>query len=266
MPHMGPLVTADWLARHLDDVVLVDCRFELGDHEAGHAAYLRGHLPGASFLRLDRDLSGTGGHGRHPLPTVEEVVAAADRAGIVHDRPVVAYDQGMVGGAARLWWLLRSIGKHDVAVLEGGLGAWDGPLEAGEVVPPTGDLEAGERWGRLLDAEDVRAGLDGDRLLVDARAPERFSGEHEPIDPVAGHIPGAVNVPYDGPVPPELLDPEREVVVYCGSGVTACVVVLRLAAAGRDDVGLYAGSWSDWSSRGLPVETGPSRPRPGQRS
>ena len=167
----------------------------------------------------------------------------------------------MTGGAARLWWLLRHFGHDDVAVLAGGIGAWLGPLRAGEEELEPAEFVPRPREGDTIDAEALAARLgDGKLVVVDARAPERYRGDVEPIDPVAGHIPGARNVPYTdaADLPPDVVEAD-EVVVYCGSGVTACVDLLALARAGRDDAKLYPGSWSEWSSRGLPVETGRSR-------
>jgi thiosulfate/3-mercaptopyruvate sulfurtransferase len=254
----GPLVDATWLREHRGQVTVVDCQYVLGDADGGRRGYLTGHLPGAAFLSVEHDLSGSAGGGRNPLPTVEEFVAAARRAGIRDHRPVVAYDQAMVGGAARLWWLLQRIGKRDVAVLDGGLGAWDGPLATGDETVPPGDVSVDpDAVETSLPADKVLAELGAPgRILVDTRAPERFRGEREPLDPVAGHIPGAVNLPNSRPVPDELVHTDDEVVAYCGSGVSACVLLLRLAAAGRTDAKLYAGSWSEWSGHGLPVETG----------
>ncbi len=258
---MDVLVEARWLERHLDDpgVRVVDCRFTLGDPAAGHARYLQSHIPGAAFLDLETDLSGPVGDGRHPLPTAQAFTGAARRAGIHDTTLVVAYDDGMTGGAARLWWLLRHFGHDLVRVLDGGLDGWRGPLRGGTETLPPGTFTAAERSGDAVDASDVLAHLyDPSRLLIDARAPERYRGEHEPIDPVAGHIPGARNLPYTAAFPPpgDLVRGEEEVVVYCGSGVTASAVLLALAAAGREDAKLYPGSWSDWSARGLPVATG----------
>jgi thiosulfate/3-mercaptopyruvate sulfurtransferase len=196
--------------------------------------------------------------GRHPLPAAEDFTEAASRAGIGPGVFVVAYDGGLDGGAARLWWLLRHFGHEDVAVLAGGVGAWHGPLRAGVEEARAARFDARPRDDDTVSAEELErrhgeAGL----VVVDARAGERFRGEVEPIDPVAGHIPGAFNVPFSAPgeLPPEVLEAE-EIVVYCGSGITACVDLLALAEAGRSDAKLYPGSWSDWSSRGLPVETG----------
>ncbi|MEO8290762.1 MAG: rhodanese-like domain-containing protein [Gaiellaceae bacterium] len=233
----------------------VDCRWQLGQPEAGRELYLAGHVPGASFLDVERDLSAPPGGadgGRHPLPPAEDFARAAGAAGIGEGVFVVAYDQGMNGGAARLWWLLRHFGHDEAAVLRGGLDTWLGPLRSGEE-----DIEAEEfvprpRQDDVVFAEEVgRPGV----VVVDARAPERYRGEVEPIDPVAGHIPGAINLPYTSEdVPPELATAE-EVVVYCGSGISACVDILALERAGIE-AKLYPGSWSEWSARGLPAERG----------
>lgn len=259
MTGAGPLVSPAWLAGRLGDpgVRVVDCRFTLGEPDAGRARYLAGHLPGAAFLDLETDLSGPEGDGRHPLPQAAAFTASARRAGISSGDLVVAYDDAMTGGAARLWWLLRHFGHPAAAVLDGGLAAWDGPLRAGEERSAPGDFRALARVGDTVDAEDVLAGAPG-RVLVDARAPERFRGEHEPIDLVPGRIPGARNLPSADAFPPpaELVDGPAEVVVYCGSGVTATTVLLALAAHGRDDAKLYPGSYSDWVARGLPVASG----------
>jgi len=236
----------------------VDCRWELGNPGRGRELYLEGHIPGASFLDVETDLSATPSTpgGRHPLPTVEDFARAAGDAGIGPGVFVVAYDQGMNGGAARLWWLLRHWGHEDVAVLDGGVGAWMGPLRAGEEAIEAADFAPEAREGDVIEAAELESRLEDDRLVIlDARVPERYRGEVEPIDPVAGHIPGARNTPFAEDVPSDLLEAD-ELVAYCGSGITAAVVLLRLAQAGRDDAKLYPGSWSDWVGRGLPVETG----------
>jgi thiosulfate/3-mercaptopyruvate sulfurtransferase len=169
----------------------------------------------------------------------------------------------MTGGAARLWWLLRHVGFDDVAVLDGGLAAWTGPLRSGEETPAPGDFAPGSIRDDVVSAEQLAAELGRapaarELLVLDARAPERFRGEQEPIDPVAGHIPGARNVPLAGAFPPpaDVLGEQRTLVASCGSGVTACALLLGLAVAGRDDAKLYPGSWSDWVARGLPVQRG----------
>jgi thiosulfate/3-mercaptopyruvate sulfurtransferase len=235
----------------------VDCRYELGKPGRGRELYLQGHVPGASFLDLDSDLAGTAGGGRHPLPSPEQFAHAASRAGIGADVFVVAYDQGMTGGAARLWWLLRHFGHDAVAVLAGGLQAWLGPLQRGKEKVERTDFVPRPREGDTIGADELLARLGDGRLLVlDARVPERFRGEVEPIDPVAGRIPGALNAPFTAfPALPQAALESDEAVVYCGSGVTACVVVLALSLAGRE-ARLYPGSWSEWSTLGLPVERG----------
>jgi thiosulfate/3-mercaptopyruvate sulfurtransferase len=258
----SPLVSASWLAARLSapDVHVVDCRWELGKPAAGRALYLEGHIPGAAFMDLADDLSGPrfdgpNGRGRHPLPQPDAFAATARRAGITRAGTVVAYDQDMTGGAARLWWLLRHVGKREVVVLDGGLAAWAGELEAGAPAIPPGDIEAGAPLSDdLADHDMVLAAVaNGGALVVDARAPERYRGEVEPVDPVAGHVPGARSAPAASPLPAWLVDDPRPVIAYCGSGVSACVTLLQLAEAGVGDARLYPGSWSDWAARGLPV-------------
>ena len=236
----------------------VDCRWELGRPERGRQLYLEEHIPGASFLDLDRDLSAPPGNGgRHPLPEPDAFAAAASRAGIGNGVFVVAYDQGMTGGAARLWWLLRHFGHEDVAVLEGGIAAWSGPLRAGEEAATPTEFRPRPRGGDTIDPDELaqRVGEEG-LLILDARAPERFAGAPG-LDPIGGRIPGARNLFYAdaSPVPEDILGAD-EIVVYCGSGVTACVDLLALAQAGRPDAKLYPGSWSEWSALGLPLERG----------
>ena len=178
----------------------------------------------------------------------------AEAAGIGDDTLVVAYDQGMNGGAARLWWLLRHFGHDDVAVLKGGIETWLGPLRAGEEGIQPGNLILRLRQDDIVTASEVEEKLDDPSfVLVDARVPERYRGEVEPIDPVAGHIPGAVNMPYTGEA--DAVPSDSEVAVYCGSGITAAVIILALEQMGVK-AKLYPGSWSEWSSRGLAVERG----------
>ena len=231
----------------------VDCRWELGAPERGRESYLAGHVPGASFLDLDDDLSDLSvtGQGRHPLPSAERFSAAASRAGLGAGVFVVAY--GSMGGAERLWWLLRHFGHDDCAVLAGGIDAWRGPLRHGpEEVEPE-EFVPRERGDDTIDADALARRLADPRLvLVDARSAARWRGEPSPLDPVAGRIPGALSAPWNEEQP-EL--PGGELVAYCGSGVTACVVLHREHLRGRDGL-LYPGSWSDWSTRGLPLETG----------
>jgi thiosulfate/3-mercaptopyruvate sulfurtransferase len=236
----------------------VDCRWELGNPTRGRELYLEGHVPGASFLDVERELSAppSSPGGRHPLPAAVDFARAAGAAGIGPGVFVVAYDQGMNGGAARLWWLLRHFGHDDVAVLEWGMDAWLGPLAAGEEEVEEAEFDPRLRGGDTIEAEELAARLGDERLtVVDARLAERYRGEVEPIDPVAGRIPGARNAPFPDELPPDLVEAD-ELVAYCGSGVTAAVVLLRLAQAGRTDAKLYPGSWSDWVARGLPAERG----------
>jgi thiosulfate/3-mercaptopyruvate sulfurtransferase len=234
--------------RHTDpvDVRFVDCR--------EREAYLAGHVPGAALADPERDLTGTEGGGRHPLPAAEAFAAWAGRAGIGAETFVAAYDEG-TGWAARLWWLLRHFGHDDAGTFA--FAAWRGPLRAGEEQIEPREFIARPRTDDVADAEELLRRLgDPSLVLVDARAPERFRGEVEPIDKVAGRIPGARNHYFAAPqpLPRELLEAD-DVVVYCGSGVTACVDVLELSLAGRD-ARLYPGSWSEWFALGNPVERG----------
>jgi thiosulfate/3-mercaptopyruvate sulfurtransferase len=226
----------------------VDCRWELGSPGRGRELYLAGHIPGASFLDVDEDLSATPGPcGRHPLPAADDFAGAASRAGIGGGVFVVAY--GNMGGPERLWWLLRHFGHDDCAVFD--LDAWHGPLRTGEEEVEPGSFVPRRRSRDTIEADELAQRLD-ELVVVDARRPERFRGEPNPIDKVPGRIPGARNSPWNEPLP-EL--PEGELVAYCGSGVTACVVLHRLALAGRD-AKLYPGSWSEWEQLGLPVTRG----------
>jgi thiosulfate/3-mercaptopyruvate sulfurtransferase len=229
----------------------VDCRWKLGEPGAGRELYLAGHIPGASFLDVDSDLSAPPGPaGRHPLPSAEAFAEAVGRAGVGAGVFVVAY--GNMGGAERLWWLLRHFGHDDCAVID--FASWRGPLAQDEEEIEPHDFVAHARHDDTITAEELAARLDDPRLLVlDARLPERYRGEPNPIDRVPGRVPGARNAPYTEPLPD--FD-ANEIVVYCGSGITACVQLLNLARAGRPDAKLYPGSWSEWEQRELPVEQG----------
>jgi thiosulfate/3-mercaptopyruvate sulfurtransferase len=235
----------------------VDCRWELGNPDRGRELYLAGHIPGASFLDVDEDLAAPPGErGRHPLPEPDAFAAAASRAGIDEGVFVVAY--GVVGGAERLWWLLRHLGHDQVAVLREGIESWRGPLQPGEEVIEPARFEPRPREGDTIEAEELAARLhDPDLLVLDTRVPNRFRGEPNPIDRVPGRIPGARNLPFTSakPIPDDVLA-AKEIAVYCGSGVTSCVPLLALAEAGRPDARLYPGSWSEWEGRGLPLERG----------
>lgn len=264
------LIDADTLRPHLDDPgwIVVDCRFSLMDAEAGRRAYAEGHLPGARYAHLDGDLSGpvTPATGRHPLPDSARLAQKLGEWGIGSCTQVVAYDD--VGGmlaAARLWWLLRWLGHAACAVLDGGIAAWRRaglPLTAEfPAVRPT-VFEARPNDRLWLTTARVQA-LPADELLLDARTAARYRGEMEPIDPVAGHVPGAVNLPTENNLaddgrflPIDVLRARfaailggrspKAVVHHCGSGVTACHNLLAMEAAGLSGSRLYAGSWSEW--------------------
>lgn len=275
MVGMTPTITASELARESAGPrppVLLDIRWQLGGPNL-RAEYGAAHIPGAVFVDLEEELSGPpGAGGRHPLPDPAVFGAVMRRAGVSRDSRVVIYDGGLGWAAARAWWLLRWTGHQDVRVLDGGLATWTGPLSAHVPAPAQGDFEPEPGAVPLLDA-DGAAELAVKGLLLDARAPERYRGEVEPIDRVGGHIPGAVSAPTsantgaDGRyLPPGELAARfaglgasdgREVAVYCGSGVSGAHQVLALEIAGIR-AGLYAGSWSEWTSDGSrPVATGP---------
>jgi thiosulfate/3-mercaptopyruvate sulfurtransferase len=228
----------------------VDCRWELGRAGRGRELYLQGHIPGASFLDVDEDLADTSieGQGRHPLPSAERFAAAASRAGIGEGVFVVAY--GTMGGAERLWWLLRHFGHDDCAVLIDGIDSWGGELRSGEARIEPVEFAPRVRAGETIDADEIVRR--DDLVLVDSRLASRWRGEPNPFDRVPGRISGALNAPWNEPLP-EL--PAGEVAAYCGSGVTSCVTIHRLWLAGRD-ARLYPGSWSQWETLGLPVERG----------
>ena len=268
------LVSCDVLASHLDDPSwrVFDCRHQLSDVDYGARAYAEGHLPGAFFVHLDRDLSSpmNGTNGRHPWPDAQRLADQLGAAGVSPATQVVVYDDagGMI--AARLWYLLRWLGHENVALLDGGIAQWakqGRPLSTALPVSAPARLAATiapRDW--LLDADAVLANLDrGELVLVDARAPDRFRGENETIDPVGGHIPGACNrffrdnLDADGLFRPaaelrseflELLAGAQpaQSVMYCGSGASACVNLLAMEIAGLRGARLYAGSWSEWCS------------------
>lgn len=219
--------------------------------------YLSGHIPGAAHADPESDLTGTQGGGRHPLPAAADFAAWASGAGIGGETLVVGYDAG-TGWAARLWWLLRHFGHDHGGVMR--FEAWRGGLASGPEEVAAAEFVARPRTDDTATADELLERLGDPRLLLlDARAPERFRGEVEPIDKVAGRIPGARNLFFEraAPVPDGVLRAE-EIAVYCGSGVTACVDLLELALAGRPDARLYPGSWSEWSGRNLPLERGPA--------
>jgi thiosulfate/3-mercaptopyruvate sulfurtransferase len=225
----------------------VDCRWSLDDPGLGRRQYLEAHIPGAVFVDVERELSAPPGPGgRHPLPSAEQFAAAASRCGIEAGVFVVAY--GSLGGAERLWWLLRHFGHEDCAVIA--LTDWRGPLRGGNEEAEAATFAPVERTDDTIGREALAARLP-ELVVVDARLAGRWRGEPNAIDRVPGRIPGALNAPWDEP-PPEL--PEGELVAYCGSGVTATVVLHRQHLAGREGL-LYPGSWSEWEQHPeLPVE------------
>jgi thiosulfate/3-mercaptopyruvate sulfurtransferase len=268
------LVDAGWLSEHLGEegLAVVDCRWVLGEPGAGRHLWETERIPGAAFLDVDSDLSSAPGPGgRHPLPDPAAFEKAAREARIGANSRVVAYDEAADGGAARLWWLLRHFGHTEVAVLDGGMRAWreaGGELEAGEAASGAGEAARGRERGDFRASphsdDSVAAEELGGLRLLDARAPERFRGEREPIDPVAGHIPGAENVPFAELVEEGRFLPaaqlrerlgEEPFVAYCGSGITASNLVLAAQVAGVE-ARLYPGSWSEWIARGGEVATG----------
>jgi thiosulfate/3-mercaptopyruvate sulfurtransferase len=219
----------------------VDCRWELGDPEAGHRMYVAGHIPGASFLDVDRDLSAPPGKaGRHPLPGGDDFARAAGRAGIGDGVFVVAY--GSVGGAERLWWLLRHFGHDACAVID--LDAWHGPLAQGEEQIERAAFVPRARADDTIEADELARRL-SELVVVDARVASRWRGEPGTVDRVPGRIPGALNAPWNESLPAL---PDGELVAYCGSGVTACAVLHGLHLGGREGK-LYPGSWSEWEQR-----------------
>ena len=268
----GPLVTADWLREHVGEpgLRIIDFRWYL-QGRSGRDEYAKGHIPGAIFVDLEA-VTGREGGGRHPLPTAQQFEAEMRRAGVGRSTRVVVYDDEKVAPtASRLWFLLGYFGHREQAVLDGGIGAWGGPLETDTPPIGPGDFHAaGPDDSRVLHFEDVR-NLRG-VPLIDARVPPRYRGDTEPIDPKAGHVPGALNLPFtenltsDGRFksPDELrrqferLGAQHGAVFYCGSGVNATQQLLAMEVAGLPNARLYAGSWSDWSHRDAPVATGDS--------
>jgi thiosulfate/3-mercaptopyruvate sulfurtransferase len=267
------LIDAETVTHQLGDpaVVIVDTRFDLRDDAWGEGQYLSGHIPGAVYAHLNRDLSGTrtGSNGRHPLPDADSLTQTLGRLGIDANAQVVIYDQDNGMFASRLWWLLRWLGHDAAAILDGGFARWTAghrPVVAGHHSREPRRFSGAPRPQLVVDAKEVDA-LRGrsDWRLIDARAPERYRGEIEPIDRVPGHIPGAVNYFYKNNVdergvflsPNDLRTRLQEaignvdsdhVVCYCGSGVTACQNLLALEHAGIRGARLYPGSWSEWSS------------------
>lgn len=257
-----------------DPTTILDVRWQLGAPD-GRDAYEAGHLPGAVYVALEEELSdhGVADRGRHPLPSGTDLQEAARRWGVRRGVPVVVYDDWNRAGSARAWWVLRAAGIDDVRILDGGLARWraaGGAVQTGSSTPPPGDIvvEHDDLYAGALPTLTAEEAAEHPNLL-DARAPERFRGEVEPVDPVAGHIPGAKNLPStsvltdDGTLLSEdelaalawSFGGSEQVGVYCGSGVTAAFLVAALSAAGVD-AALFPGSWSQWSAQDGPVQTG----------
>lgn len=265
------LISTQTLAANLDTVAIFDCRFDLADPDKGERLYHAGHIPGALYARLNRDLSGlkTGHNGRHPLPDMDVFKATLSAWGIAAGVQVVAYDEGNGMNASRLWWMVRYLGHDAVAVLDGGLAKWLGegrPQRAAVASRAPRQFSGAPRAGQLALVDEIeRLQADPAYRLIDSRAPERYRGEIEPFDPVAGHIPGAVNhfnlsnVNPDGTFrAPEVLRqkflallgevPSDHAITYCGSGVAAAHNVLAMEVAGLSGARIYSGSWSEWCS------------------
>lgn len=280
------LISAADLAAHVSDPnwIVIDCRHDLTNVDAGRAAYAAGHIPGAQFAHLDTDLSdkkpGPNGEfrGRHPLPEPEAFIETLRRWGINDDSQVIAYDAQGGMFAARLWWMLRWVGHEAVAVLDGGLQAWQSqgmPLSTEHMPRPRGNVNRKPSIVSTVNVDDVVGNLSTQaRIVIDARAPDRFRGENETLDPVGGHIPGAKNrffkdnLQADGRFKPAeqlraefgalIRSPETSI-MQCGSGATACHNLLAMEVAGLSGAALYPGSWSEWCANpARPVATGPA--------
>lgn len=266
------VVTAEWLSQHLNHprLLIVDCRFSLANPELGRQQYEASHIPTAHYLDLNRDLSSPVQRhgGRHPLPDLEQFAQKLTAIGVQSGADptlVIAYDDSRFAFASRLWWLLRYLGHDQVALLDGGFSGWLAagyPVTAEQSQPQSGNFIPQVRSTWTVDIEAVKARKDlPNVVLVDSREAERYRGEREPIDPVAGHIPGAINYPWQDATDEQgyayspfqqqqrwqSLASDQDIIVYCGSGVTACVNLLSLEMAGRT-AKLYPGSWSDWCS------------------
>jgi len=265
------VVSPAWLFEHLHDpqVVIVDCRFSLADPQLGRQQYQLSHIQGSYYIDLNEDLSSPVGEhgGRHPLPNPDDLAHKLSEMGVNSQKTlVVAYDDSRFAFASRLWWLLRYLGHEGVAVLDGGFAGWE---KAGYPVtniipqPQTASFVPQVEIDKVVDIQTVKTRKDlAEVVLVDSRESDRYRGEREPIDQIAGHIPGAVNYPWQEVTDPsgyllppaeqrrrwEKLETAAEILVYCGSGVTACVNLLSLEIAGISTGKLYAGSWSDWIS------------------
>ncbi|OCR02913.1 3-mercaptopyruvate sulfurtransferase [Oscillatoriales cyanobacterium USR001] len=270
MKNIKNLVSPEWLVSHLNDsnVIIIDCRFSLADPELGKQQYQTNHIPGAFYLDLNRDLSSpiSKHGGRHPLPNPTELAAKLSAIGVTKETLIVAYDDSKFAFAARLWWLIRYMGSDRVALLDGGFSAWQTagyPLSNIIPTPQLGNFEPQLKSELVVDIETVKTRKEQPGVvLIDSRESDRYAGIREPIDPVAGHIPNAVNYPWQDVTGEggkarstveqkqrwEQIQSANEIIVYCGSGVTACVNLFSLEIAGISNAKLYAGSWSDWCS------------------
>jgi len=264
------LISVAELAAHIHqvDMVVVDCRFSLADTALGEQQYRDSHIPSAQYFHLDRDMSGPKHRhgGRHPLPDPHQFSEHLRAIGVNSDSLVVCYDDQRFAFASRLWWLMRWLGHDNVRVLDGGFKAWQAaglPIETSINQVNLGNFMAKDIRRNVVEYSDLpNLQILSHQSLIDSREAPRYRGEQEPIDPLAGHIPGAINMPWaevttvDGFALDERTQRQRwgeiagqnDIIVYCGSGVTACVNLLSLAIIGRDDAKLYAGSWSDWCS------------------
>ncbi|OZH55705.1 3-mercaptopyruvate sulfurtransferase [Hydrocoleum sp. CS-953] len=269
MTNTNLLISPKWLANHLNDpnLIIIDCRFSLADPELGNKQYQESHIPGAFYLDLNQDLSKpVEKHGgRHPLPDLNKLAEKLATIGVKYQETlIVAYDDSRFAFASRLWWLLTYMGHEKVALLDGGFSGWqkEYPVTNEISTQKLGFFEPQIQSKMVVDIETVKARKDlPEVVLVDSRDSDRYLGKHEPIDPIAGHIPGAVNYPWKQVTDEnsnakvseqvsrwEQVKNSEEVIVYCGSGVTACVNLWSLKMAGINTGKLYAGSWSDWCS------------------
>lgn len=267
MAPVDPLIETHELAERLTDVRVFDIRWSLTDANHGIRQYEQGHIPGALFVDLEQDLTGTEGPGRHPLPPIQDFAATLGRLGVTPDDEVIVYDDVSGTIAARMWWMLRSAGHERARVLDGGFDHWVAEgraIEQGINLPRPSDYPAPGGYSGVVTIDQLEG-----RLLLDARASERYRGDTEPVDPKAGHIPGAVSFPTamnidasgrmkDPAILARLYEGYQKAVTSCGSGVTACHDALAMVVAGFERPDVYIGSFSEWSRLDRPVSTGPN--------